>query len=73
MKPNGTIRRLHTQSRIEWIDSCAGPFVSVFNRLWLSQQMIRDVCPHRHSARRLVVSMIPLLKWLSGKIDRHKG
>jgi hypothetical protein len=29
--------------------------------------------PHRHSARRLVVSMILLLKWLNGKIDRHKG
>jgi hypothetical protein len=55
------------------VDSCAGPFASVFKRLWLSQQMIRDVCPHRQIARRLVVSMIPLLKRLNGEIDRRKG
>jgi hypothetical protein len=42
MKPNGTIRRLHTRLRIEWTDSCAGPFDSVFNRLCMSQRMIRD-------------------------------
>lgn len=55
------------------MDPCAGPFASVFKRLWLSQQMIPDVCPHRQSAGRMVVSMIPLLKWRNGKIDRHKG
>jgi CelD/BcsL family acetyltransferase involved in cellulose biosynthesis len=68
------IRRLHTQSRIEWVDSCTGPFDSMFKRLWLSQRMIQDVIVSTGKAPGdLVVSMIPLLKWLNRKIGRHKG
>jgi len=68
------IRRLHTQSRIEWADSCTGPFDSMFKRLWLSQRMIRDVIVSTGKAPGdLFVSMIPLLNWLNSKIRRHKG
>jgi CelD/BcsL family acetyltransferase involved in cellulose biosynthesis len=68
------IRRLHAQSRIEWVDSCTGPFDSLFKRLWLSQRTIRDVIVSTGKAPGdLVVSMIPLLKWLNSKIGRHKG
>ena len=68
------IRRLHTQSRIEWADSCTGPFDSMFKRLWLSQRMIRDVIVSTGKAPGdLVVSTIPLLSWLNSKIRRHKG
>jgi len=63
------IRRLHTQSRIEWADSCTGPFDSMFKRLWLSRRMIRDVIVSTGKAPGdLVVSMIPLLNWLNSKI-----
>ncbi|HEV2664880.1 MAG TPA: GNAT family N-acetyltransferase [Blastocatellia bacterium] len=68
------IRRLHTQSRIEWADSCAGPFDSMFKRLWPSRRMIRDVIVSTGKAPGdLLISMIPLLKWLNGKISRHRG
>lgn len=68
------IRRLHTQSQIEWADSCAGPSDSMFKRLWLSQRMIRDVIVSTGKAPGdLVVSMIPLLKWLNGKISHQGG
>jgi CelD/BcsL family acetyltransferase involved in cellulose biosynthesis len=68
------VRRLHTQSQIEWADSCTGPFDSMFKRIWLSQRMIRDVIVSTGKAPGdLVVSMIPLLKWLNGKISRNGG
>ena len=68
------IRRLHTQSQVEWADSCTGPFDIMFKRIWLSQRMIQNVIVSTGKAPGdLVVSMIPLFKWLNGKISRHRG
>ncbi len=68
------IRRLHAQSRIEWVDSCNGPLDTALKDFWLSRRTIRDVIVSTGKAPGdLIVSMIPLLKWLKLKIRLHNG
>jgi CelD/BcsL family acetyltransferase involved in cellulose biosynthesis len=67
------IRRLHAQSRIEWVDSCAHPFNFMFNRLWLARRTIQNLTVGTGKAPGdLVVSVTPLLSWINRKLKPGK-
>src|SRR5262247_1952656 len=60
------IRRLHAQSQIEWVDSCADPFNFMFNRLWLSRRTIQNLIVSTGKAPgAFIVSVTPLLSWIN--------
>jgi len=67
------VRRLHAQSRIEWVDSCADPFNFMFNRLWLARRTIQNLVVSTGKAPGdLVVSASPLLSWINRKLQPGK-
>jgi len=66
------IRRLHTQSKIRWMDSCADPSHPMLNRLWPDRRTIQDVVVG--AGRPLgdwVVATAPLLRLLNRKLLRR--
>ena len=65
------IRRLHAQSKVKWMDSCAGPSHPMFDRLWADRRTIQDVVVA--AGRPLgdwLVAAIPLLRLLKRKLRR---
>jgi CelD/BcsL family acetyltransferase involved in cellulose biosynthesis/glycosyltransferase involved in cell wall biosynthesis len=67
------VRRLHAQSRIEWVDSCADPFNFMFNRLWLARRTIQNLIVSTGKAPgAFVVSVTPLLCWINSKLTPGK-
>jgi glycosyltransferase involved in cell wall biosynthesis/CelD/BcsL family acetyltransferase involved in cellulose biosynthesis len=63
------LRRLHAQSQVEWVDSCADPFNFMFNRLWLARRTIQNLTVSTGKAPGdLIVSMTPLLSWINRKL-----
>lgn len=65
------VRRLHAQSRIEWVDSCADPFSLMFNRLWLGRRTIQNLIVSTGKAPGdLFISMIPFLSWMKRKLKK---
>jgi hypothetical protein len=66
------VRRLHSRSQIEWVDSCNDSFSSMFNRLWLERRTILDVVVSAgKSWGDWVVATILLLKLLNRKLLRR--
>jgi len=66
------IRRLHTQSKIRWMDSCADPSHPMLDRLWPDRRTIQDVVVG--AGRPLgdwVVATAPLLRLLNRKLLRR--
>ena len=67
------VRRLHAQSQIAWVDSCADPLNFMFNRLWLTRRTIQNLIVSTGQAPGdFVVSMIPLLSWINRKLKIGK-
>jgi len=67
------VRRLHAQSRIEWVDSCADPLNFMFNRLWLTRRTIQNlIVSTGQTPGDFVVSVIPLLSWINRKLKIGK-
>jgi hypothetical protein len=65
------IRRLHTQSKIKWMDSCADPSHPVLDRLWPDRRTIQDVVVGAgRSLGDWVVATAPLLRLLNRKLRR---
>jgi hypothetical protein len=63
------VRRLHAQSQIEWVDSCADPFKFMFNRLWPARLTIQNLIVSTGKAPgAFVVSVTPLLSWINCKL-----
>ena len=63
------VRRLHAQSQINWVDSCADPFNFMYNRLWLARQTIQNLIVSTGKAPgHLSVSVTPLLSWINHKL-----
>jgi hypothetical protein len=65
------IRRLHAQSKVKWMDSCADPSHPMFDRLWADRRTIQDVVIG--AGRPLgdwVVAATPLLRLLNRKLRR---
>lgn len=61
------VRRVHQQSHIRWIDSCAAPGDHPMKRLWGQRRMIASViCPTGGWFSRLLVGLIPLGRSLRG-------
>ena len=68
------IRRLHAQSKVKWMDSCAEPSHPMFDRLLADRRTIQDVVVG--AGRPLgdwVVAATPLLKLLKRKLRRKPG
>src|SRR5262249_32313859 len=62
-------RRLHAQSRIGWVDSCADALNFMFNRLWLTRRPIQNlIVSTGQTPGDFVVSVIPLLSWINRKL-----
>ncbi len=67
------VRRLHSQSQIEWVDSCADPGNFMFNRLWLGRRTIQNILVSTGKAPGdLFVSATPLLSWINCKLKSGK-
>ncbi len=63
------IRRLHAQSRTDWVDSCTHPRNSMFNRLWPARRSIQTrVVSTGRAPGDLAVAMLPMLAWLRRKL-----
>jgi hypothetical protein len=63
------IRVLHSDSRIEWMDSCATPEHPMINRLWLDRRPIRSVLtPTGNRAGDLVISALPFMRSINRKV-----
>jgi CelD/BcsL family acetyltransferase involved in cellulose biosynthesis len=63
------IRRLHARSGIEWMDSCSAP-VNFINSLWPERRTICTlVAATGKSYGGLVVSLLPLLRWLNRRLS----
>jgi hypothetical protein len=68
------IRRLHETPEIEWMDSCAVPVHFMINRLWLARRTIQTVLlPTGRRPGELIVSLMPLIRWLHRKVKGIKG
>jgi CelD/BcsL family acetyltransferase involved in cellulose biosynthesis len=68
------IRRLHAQSKVKWMDSCAEPSHPMFDRLLADRRTIQDVVVG--AGRPLgdwVVAATPLLRLLKRKLRRKTG
>jgi hypothetical protein len=69
----GLVRLLHQSPRLEWLDSCAVADQDMYNRLWLDRRIMQTVllstgrCPGD-----LVVSLLPLLRWLKRCFRRRR-
>jgi hypothetical protein len=62
------IRQLHARPEIRWMDSCTSPDNSMYNRLWPERRTILSVVVGTgRSSGDLVVTLIPLFRWLKGK------
>ena len=63
------IRYLHTRPEIEWMDSCAPPDSVLINRLWLGRRTIETILvPTGKQPGEMIVSLLPLLRWLKRKL-----
>jgi hypothetical protein len=59
------IRRLHARPGVEWMDSCAVA-ENFINRLWLDRRSVQTILvASGRGAGDLVVSLMPLLRWLN--------
>ena len=65
------IRSLHGAPGIAWMDSCAGPRHPMIDRLWLDRRTIQTlVVSTGRTAGDLIVSALPLLRWLNRRYRR---
>ena len=66
------IRRLHAQSKVKWMDSCADPDRFMINQIWTDRRTIQTlVVSAGKPLGDLVVASIPLLKWLNRQVLRR--
>ena len=67
-----SIRRLHDQRRIQWMDSCAEAHHSMIDRLWTGRRLIESVVlSARAPGGDLLVSVMPFLRWLRHQVRRR--
>lgn len=67
------IRLLHGRSEIKWMDSCASRGNAMISRLWPGRRTIRYlVTAARGGWADLIVSAIPLLKWINRVFTRRE-
>lgn len=63
------IRMLHSDPRIEWMDSCATPEHPMIDRLWHDRRRIRSVLiPTASRAGNLVISALPFMRSINRKV-----
>ena len=66
------VRRLHGRPDIEWMDSCSVP-VNFINSLWPDRRTICTlVMATGKSPGGLVVSLLPLMRWLKRRFARSR-
>jgi hypothetical protein len=62
------IRLLHSDPRIEWMDSCATPEHPMINRLWHDRRAIRSLLiPTASRAGNLVIRALPFMRSINRK------
>jgi CelD/BcsL family acetyltransferase involved in cellulose biosynthesis len=69
------VRRLHEMPNLAWMDSCAIPQHFMINRLWPDRRTLETfVVSSGTPTANLVVSVLPLLRWIkrAGKSFAHK-
>src|SRR5262249_38625708 len=67
-----TIRRLHARPEIQWMDSCTASDNFMLNRLWIDRRTIQTLLVATgKTPGDLVVSTMPLLRWLNRKLLRR--
>jgi len=63
------IRVLHSDSRIDWMDSCATPEHPMIDRLWHDRRTIRSVLiPTASRAGNLVIRALPFMRSINRKV-----
>lgn len=58
------IRRVHAETGIEWMDSCADPMHPMIDSLWGQRRTIQTWVSPVGRWGRFVVAVLPLLRWL---------
>ena len=67
------IRLAHDNPQLEWMDSCADPVHVMLDLIWTSRRTIQTITVSTGKAPGdLIVSAIPMLKWLKSKLTRRK-
>lgn len=65
------LRRLHRESEVQWMDSCARATHPMVNRLWLDRRAIQTTLISSGSATGdLIVSLMPLVRWLHRRLRK---
>jgi GNAT acetyltransferase-like protein len=68
------LRRLHEEGQFDWVDSCAVPDHFMINRLYTSRRVIQTVViAAGRNPGGLIVSILPLLRWLNRLLRRRKS
>jgi hypothetical protein len=68
-----TIRQLHADPAIAWMDSCTDPDNSLLNSLWLHRKIMQNVSMATgRGTGRLILSALPMFRWLNRKLGRYR-
>lgn len=62
------IRRVHAETGIDWMDSCADPMHPMIDTLWAQRRTIRTWAAPMGRWGRFVVATLPLLRWLKRSV-----
>lgn len=62
------IRRVHAETGIEWMDSCADPVHPMIDSLWGQRRTIRTWVSPMGQWGRFVVAALPLLRWFKRSV-----
>jgi CelD/BcsL family acetyltransferase involved in cellulose biosynthesis len=67
------IRQLHGRPALRWGDSCTSPDNTVLNSLWQERKAFQTMLVATGQGYgRLLVSVLPLLRWLSRGLGRYR-
>jgi hypothetical protein len=68
-----TIRQVHADPEIAWMDSCTDPDNGLLNALWQHRKIMHNVVMATGKGwGRFVVSALPLLRWVNRKLGRYQ-
>lgn len=68
------IRRLPTLNNVSWMDSCAKADHFMINRLWMERRLMQNsVISTGKTPGDLIVSLLPLLRWVKRQRKRRKA
>jgi CelD/BcsL family acetyltransferase involved in cellulose biosynthesis len=65
------LRQFHALPGVHWMDSCTAPDNFIIHRLWRDRITIQSLAIGSGSWSELVISAVPMLRWLSRRIPQR--